>query len=229
MKYEVLYQSAFPAVLCELAQGESIKAESDAMIYMSSTLDVTGIKGDGGIWGGITRKLLAGESFFLQRIAATRGPGKVLFAHSAFGSIADVELDGTYGLRVRRDGFLAAEESIELDTAMQNLVKGVVSGEGFFVLNVKGKGVVFLSAFGAVHQVTLEDGEEAIIDNGHLVAWPDCMEWHTEKASSQGWISSLTSGEGLVFRFKGPGTVLIQTRKPEAFSAWMKSMVRVLK
>lgn len=229
MKHEILYESAFSAVQCHLEKGESIKAESDAMISMSTTLDVTGSTGDGGIIGGITRKLLAGESFFFQRITASRGPGNVLLAQSALGGIGDVELDGTYGLKVQRGSFLAAEDTIEIDTAIQNLTKGLFSGQGFFVLNIRGRGVVFLSACGAIHEVELEAGEEAIIDNGHLVAWPDCMEYKIEKASADGWLSSFTSGEGLVCRFKGPGTVLIQTRKPEAVSAWLKSMVKFVK
>lgn len=229
MKHEILYGSAFSAVQCHLEKGETIKAESDAMISMSSTLDVKGSTGDGGIIGGITRKLLAGESFFFQKITASRGPGDIILAQSALGGIGDVELDGTYGLKVQRGSFLAAEDTIEIDTAIQNLTKGLFSGQGFFVLNIRGKGVVFLSAFGAIHQIELEAGEEAIIDNGHLVAWPDIMEYKIEKASSEGWLSSLSSGEGLVCRFKGPGIVLIQTRKPEALSKWMKSMVNFIK
>ena len=229
MKHEILYESAFSAVQCHLEKGESLKAESDAMVSMSTTLDVKGSTGDGGIIGGITRKLLAGESFFFQHITATRGPGNVLLAQSALGGIGEVELDGTYGLKVQRGSFLAAEDTIEIDTAIQNLTKGLFSGQGFFVLNIHGKGIVFLSACGAIHEIELEAGEEAIIDNGHLVAWPDCMEYKIEKASSEGWLSSFTSGEGLVCHFKGPGTVLIQTRKPEAVSAWLKSMVKFVK
>ena len=72
--------------------------------------------------------------------------------------------------------------------------------------------------------MNLENGEEVIIDNGHLVAWPDYMNYKIEKASS-GWFSSIASGEALVCRFKGPGKILIQTRNPDSFSAWIKSMM----
>ena len=224
MKYEILHQDAFPVVRCDLNRGESLKAESDAMVAMSATLDISGSMGGKGILGGLARKFLTGESFFLQRVTATRGAGSVLFGHPAPGGIVDVALDGTYGLRVQKNGFLASEESIEVDTAMQNLAQGFFSREGFFVLNVRGNGVVFLSSFGAIHPINLNDGEEYIIDNWHLVAWPDYMNYKIEKASS-GWFSSITSGESLVCRFRGPGTVLIQTRNPDAFSAWVKSMI----
>ena len=42
MNYEIMYGNAFPVVKCVLQYGESIKAESDAMICMSNTLDVEG-------------------------------------------------------------------------------------------------------------------------------------------------------------------------------------------
>ncbi|MBQ7593448.1 MAG: TIGR00266 family protein [Synergistaceae bacterium] len=223
MKYEILYKDAFPVVQCELSRGESIKAESDAMVAMSANLDITGTMGDKGFLGGLARKFLTGESFFFQRITASRGPGNVLLGHPAPGGIIDVGLDGSYGLRVQKDGFLASEESVEVDTAMQNLSQGLFSREGFFVLNIHGKGVVFLSSFGAIHAINLSDGEEVIIDNGHLVAWPDYMNYKVEKASS-GWFSSLTSGEGLVCRFRGPGPVLIQTRNPSSFRSWLQAL-----
>lgn len=45
-----------------------------------------------------------------------------------------------------------------------------------------------------------------------------------EKASKKGWISSFTSGEGLVCRFKGPGKIFIQTRNPDGMKNWIAKM-----
>lgn len=222
MQYEILYPDAFPVVQCQLQQGESIKAESDAMVSMSATLDVTGGM-DGGLLSGLARRVLAGESFFFQKIVATRGPGTLLLGHATPGGIVDVDLDGSYALRVQKNGFLAATDGIQVDTTMQNLTQGLFSREGFFVVKISGRGTVFLSSYGAIHAINLAAGEEAIIDNGHLVAWPDYMQYKIEKASN-GWISSVISGECLVCRFRGPGTVLIQTRNPSAFGQWIKGL-----
>ncbi|MCI8981444.1 MAG: TIGR00266 family protein [Hungatella sp.] len=222
MNYQILYQDAFPVVKCDLAQGESIKAESDAMVAMSGTLDVNGSMG-GNLISGIARRVLAGESFFFQNIVASRGLGYVLLGHPIPGGIIDVDLDGSYNLRVQKDGFLAATQGIQVDTAIQNLAQGIFSREGFFVVNARGRGTVFLSSYGAIHAINLDPGEEAIVDNGHLVAWPDYMNYRIEKASN-GWISSIMSGECLVCRFRGPGTVLIQTRNPASFTQWIKKM-----
>ena len=224
MKYEILYEGAFPVVQCHLQQGETVQAESDAMITMSATLDVSGTMGGRSFLGGLARKMLAGESFFFQKIVASRGPGSVILGNALPGGIVDVELDGSYSLRVQKNGVLAATEGIQVDTAVQNLMQGLFSREGFFVVNVSGRGTVFLSSYGAIHPINLEPGEEIIVDNGHLVAWPDYMQYTIEKASN-GWISSVMSGECLVCRFRGPGVVLIQTRNPRALSQWIAGMI----
>ena len=65
----------------------------------------------------------------------------------------------------------------------------------------------------------LVEGERYIIDNGHLVAW-NC-KYVMERAASGGIISGMSSGEGLICKFTGPGTVYMQTRNATAFYAFM--------
>ena len=216
MRYEILYKGAFPALKVYLTRGETFKAESDAMVTMRDTIDVAGNL-DGGLLGGLGR-MLAGEKFFFQNLTASRGDGDVLLAPTVLGDIIDVDLDGSYGLTVQKDGFFAGEAGIQVSSKMQNLAQGLFSGEGFFILNITGRGKVFLSSLGAIHAVNLNPGEQIIVDNYHLVAWPGYMNYTIEKAS-KGWISSFTSGEGLVCRFTGPGTILIQTRNPKGVAS----------
>lgn len=222
MDYKILYQGAFPLVQVNLQKGETIKAESDAMVAMSATVDVEG-KMDGGLLGGLSR-MVAGESFFFQTLTARRGPGEVLLAPSIPGDIVDIELDGSYSLVVQKDGFLAGSAGLQVSTKMQNLSQGLFSGEGFFVVKVSGKGMVFVNSYGGIHVINLEQGQEYIVDNSHLVAWPDYMQYSIEKAS-QGWISTFTSGEVAVCKFRGPGPVIIQTRNPRGFGSWIKQFI----
>ena len=65
----------------------------------------------------------------------------------------------------------------------------------------------------------LIEGERYIIDNGHLVAWS--CKYVLERVASGGIISGLASGEGLVCKFTGPGTVYMQSRNPTAFAAFI--------
>lgn len=222
MKYELLYPGPFGLLKVRLELGETIKAESGAMVAMSDTLDVEG-KAEGGLLKGLGR-MLAGESFFFQTIAARRGPGEAILAHEIPGEIHPLELDGQRDYILQKDGFFAGSAELEISTKMQNLSKGLFSGEGFFVVRVSGRGTLFVSSYGAIHPLDLADSQEMIIDNSHLVAWPDGMEYKIQKASS-GWLSSFTSGEGLVCRFRGPGRVLIQTRNPPAFGSWMRRYI----
>jgi uncharacterized protein (TIGR00266 family) len=223
LNYELLYPGAFTTLKVHLAANQRIKAEADAMVAMSSTIDVKG-KMEGGVLGGLARKFLSGESFFFQELVATRGPGEALLAHAIPGDIQAIELDGSRNYSLQKDGFFAGSDTLQVSTKMQNLAKGLFSGEGFFIINVSGTGTLFVSSYGAIHPIDIPAGEEMIIDNAHLVAWPDDMQYNIEKASG-GWLSSFTSGEGLVCRFRGPGRVLIQTRNPRGFGGWMQQFI----
>lgn len=67
----------------------------------------------------------------------------------------------------------------------------------------------------------LQDGERYLVDNGHLVAW-NC-KYVLERVASGGIVSNFSSGEGLVCRFTGPGSVFLQTRNPQAFGMYMQA------
>lgn len=222
MRYELLYPGPFVMLKVQLDLGEKIKAEAGAMIAMSDTIDVEG-KMEGGFLKGLGR-MLAGESFFFQHLSANRGPGEALLAHSIPGEIRPLELDGRTSYVLQKDGFFAGSATLEVATKVQNLTKGLFSGEGFFVVKVSGKGTLFVSSYGSIHPIDLAANQEIIIDNSHLVAWPEGMDYKIQKASS-GWISSFTSGEGLVCRFRGPGRVLIQTRNPPGFGQWIRQFI----
>lgn len=222
MKAKILYPGTNSLIRVDLEKGEQLKAESDAMVAMSATVDVGG-KLEGGIMAGLGR-MLAGEKFFFQSLTASRGPGHVLLAPATPGDVALIEMDGSIEYNIQKDGFLAGSEGVEVSTKMQNLAQGLLSGEGFFILRVKGRGTLAISSFGAIHEINLAPGEEITVDNAHLVAWPTTTTYKMDKAS-KGWISSFTSGEGLVCRFTGPGKIYIQTRNTESFAGWVRQFI----
>ena len=139
MKHEILYPGAFPMVRVELAAGETIKAESGAMVGSSPPIDIES-KMEGGFLGALSRKLLTGEKFFFQTLRASRGAGEVLHAPTVPGEIVIMELDGLNEYMVQKDGFLAGSDSIKIESQMQSLSRGLLGGEGFFILKVSGKG-----------------------------------------------------------------------------------------
>lgn len=225
MKSEILYPGAFPMVRVALAAGESVKAESGAMVAASPTVDVES-KMEGGFLGALSRKMLTGEKFFFQTLRASRGEGEVLLAPTVPGDIVILELDGVNEYMVQKDGFLAGAEGVKIESRMQSLSRGLLGGEGFFILKIGGQGPLILNSFGAIHRVELKPDEEYIVDNSHLVAWSATTSYTIEKAAA-GWIASFTSGEGLVCRFRGPGIVYIQSRNPGGFGAWIRQFIPV--
>jgi uncharacterized protein (TIGR00266 family) len=190
------------------------------MVTMDTTMEVEG-KLEGGVLGGLGR-MMSSENIFFQTLKAVSGDGEALLAPAAPGSILDIEMDGT-PYYIQKGGFFAATEGVAIGTRMQNLAKGLFGGEGFFVLEASGQGVLFVESFGAIHIVDIPAGKDVIIDNNHLVAWPRDIRYNLQKAA-KGWISSITSGESLVFRFQGPGKVLIQSRNNIGFSQWLRSV-----
>lgn len=225
MKSEILYPGAFPMVRVELSAGETIKAESGAMVASSPTIDVES-KMEGGFLGALSRKFLTGEKFFFQTLRASRGPGEVLLAPTVPGEIVVMELDGVNEYLVQKDGFLAGTETVKIDSQMQSLSRGLLGGEGFFILKLSGKGTLILNSFGAIHRIDLKPGQEYIVDNSHLVAWSATTSYNVERAAA-GWVASFTSGEGFVCRFQGPGVVYIQSRNPGGFGHWIRQFIPI--
>ena len=216
---EILHSDSNAMLRVQLKAGESCKAESGAMVAMSNTIDVEG-KLEGGLLGGLGR-MFSGENVFFQTLKANRGAGTVLLSPTMPGDLAIIELEGKTGYLVQKGGFFVGSQSLNIETTSQSLSKGLFSGEGFFILKASGKGTLVVSSYGAIHLLDIPAGEEMIIDNEHLVAWTENANYQVEKAAG-GWISSLTSGEGLVLRFRGPAKVFIQTRNPSGFKAWIR-------
>lgn len=218
MKHEITGGNTFPLLKVYLDKGESIKAESGAMVAMTRDLKLHG-KMDGGFLKSIARRF-SGESFFLQSISADDGPGWALLASAAPGEIVPVDIAEGRELTVQKNGFLAGTPDIVVSTKVQSLMKGVFSGEGLFVVKISGRGKAFLATYGSIYTVDIPKGESLLIDNGHLVAWDSAMAYDIGKGAST-WFSAATSGEGLACRFHGPGRVLIQTRNPAQFGQWL--------
>lgn len=217
LSYEILYRGAYALARVDLPRGRQLKAEGDAMVAMSPTIAVEG-QMTGGLLGGLGR-MISGESLFLQTLSAGRGPGSVYLAPAAPGDIAALEIHPPEGLIVQRGGFLACSEGVDVGTQIQNVAQGLFSGEGFFILRASGKGLLLVESLGAIHRIDLAAGEEKIIDNGHLVAWSQSLHYNLE-LGNPGLVAAFTSGENIVCRFHGPGTILVQSRQPKQYGRW---------
>jgi len=216
--YEVLYQGAFALATVKLQAERSINAEAGAMVAMSGNVELQS-QMKGGLMGALKRAV-GGETAFVSTFTARGGPGEVSFAPGSPGDIAAIEMNGQVFL-VQSSSYLAGDTSLVVDTRWGG-ARSFFGGEGLFVLQIQGSGLLLVSSFGSIHRRRLNPGERYVVDTGHLVAWEGHMRYELRKASTAGWFRSFLSGEGIVAEFAGPGEILIQTRNLAAFAGMLK-------
>ena len=215
--FEILHQPSFALAVVRLAAEQSIQAEAGAMVSMSANVELQS-QMKGGLMGAFKRAV-GGESAFVSTFTARGGPGEVTFAPGSPGDIAAIDLSNQLFF-VQSSSYLAGDAGLQVDTRWGG-AKSFFGGEGLFVLQVSGTGLLLLSSFGAIHRKRLAAGERYVVDTGHLVAWEGTTQYTLRKAAA-GFFRSMVSGEGVVAEFTGPGEILIQTRNLAALAGLLK-------
>ncbi|MFQ5556546.1 MAG: TIGR00266 family protein [Acidimicrobiales bacterium] len=212
MELQVRHNPSFSVARALLGAGESIRAESGAMMAMAADTRLDA-KIEGGLVKGLKRSVLGGESLFIT--TATAGPqgGWIDLAPSLPGDLTVVSISPTTPLLVQKGSFLCAEQGVEIDTKWGGF-KSMFGGEGAFLLRASGQGEIVLSTYGALDRFTLQAGQEVVVDSNHMVAFSESVTMQLKKASDTAW-KSMKSGEGLVFLFTGPGELMMQSRNPD--------------
>lgn len=214
-----------PLLSCHLEQGDSLSAESNAMVTMDSTLKLKGTV-RGGFFSSIGRKLLNNESFFQQSVEAEDGPGQILLAPNIPGDVLILDI-GPRQYMLTDGSFLAATSDVQLSVKTQSLGRSLLGNSGgFFVIGTQGKGQLAISGFGSMRELTVTPERALIVDNGHLVAWDSNLNYelslNTAKSGLFGkLIHSQTSGEGIVLKFRGEGKVYVCSRNKGGFLNWV--------
>ena len=220
MDIQIGYRPSQAMARVVLQNGEQIRAESGAMVGMS-----TNVRMDTGATGGIMKglkRMFGGESFFQNTFTAQGGPGEVLLAHSLCGDIVPLEMT-PQGFFIQSSSYIASSPWVQIDTKLGGF-KSFFAGEGVFVLKATAQqpGQVLVGAFGGIQELHC-DGS-LVIDTGHLVAWDATLQYNVGKSGS-GWIASFLSGEGLVCHFQGQGRIWIQTRNPQEYGGLVGRML----
>ncbi len=215
MQFEVQFSPAYSLAIARLEQGESVMAESGAMVSQDShiRMETSASQGKGvkGILKGLGRSMFLGESFFRNTFHADNGSGEVTFAPSLPGDIMVYPMQGQ-DLIIQQQSYMASGTGVEIETKWGGFKS--FFGEGrLFWIRAFGNGPLALNAFGAVKEIDL-DGSY-IIDTGHIVAFEPTLTFSIKKVGS--WFSTIFSSEGLVCRFEGKGKLYIQSRNPSEF------------
>jgi uncharacterized protein (TIGR00266 family) len=222
VKYEIQHQGSASILVVKLSSGETFKAVSGVLMAKSGTINLSGTV-EGGAIKALKRAFLGGEKMFFQTLSA-EADGEVLLSPALPGDIEVLPLAAGQELFLHGGSLLATFGEIELDTVVQQVPPGLLTGDGLFVLRATGRGFVAVGAFGALRAVSVAPGGDYLVDSGHLLAWKSEQGFKVEK-SSTGWVSSFMSGEGFLWRFPGPAQLWMQTRSPHVFTQYLKHMV----
>lgn len=112
---------------------------------------------------------------------------------------------------LQKRAFLASESGVKLDVFFQKKISGgFFSGEGFILQKVSGNGTVFAEFDGHVVEYGLGEGQQIIVDTGHLAAMTASCK--LEIRGVPGLKNKIFGGEGLFNTvITGPGRVWLQT------------------
>ena len=78
------------------------------------------------------------------------GPGEVLLAPSVLGDVINLRVTSGDTWWIGRDAFLAHTNAVHHEYKSQGIMKGFFSGEGFFVYEITGSGLLWMQSFGAI-------------------------------------------------------------------------------
>jgi len=195
----------------ELDNGEGIRAEVGAMMYMDDGIEMQTTTG-GGLFRGFKR-MLTGESFFITTFLYTGGgKGHVAFGAPYPGKIIPLNLqehDGQF--LCQKDAFLCAARGIEIEVAFTKKIgAGLFGGEGFILQKLSGSGLAFVHAGGTIIERVLQPGQTLRVDTGCLVAFSPTVDYDIQFVG--GFRNALFGGEGIFLaHLTGPGLVYLQS------------------
>ncbi len=221
MRYEIRYKPAFATAFMTLQPGESIIAEAGAMASMDGALTMT-TQFSGGLIPALLRKFFGGESLFVNVFKnQTSQPLEVVLTQSTIGDVEVLQLKSGETLCLQPGAYIASSTTTKLGVQLAGL-SSLFAGEGLFRLTVKGPGLLLFGAYGGIQKYQVNG--EFVVDSGHLVAYPPTIKMNIGLAG--GLVGSVTSGEGLVNRLRGTGTIYLQSRSVDGLVRFLRPKLR---
>jgi uncharacterized protein (AIM24 family) len=93
------------------------------------------------------KKFVVGGS---MTMAEYTGPGEVLLAPSMLGDVIVLRIVEGEEWKIGRDSFLALTAGVDHRYKSQGLTRGFFSGEGLFIYEITGSGLLWMQSFGAI-------------------------------------------------------------------------------
>lgn len=215
MQNHIEFDPEFALLTVSVNPGETIRAESGAMVSMAGVEMETK---SGGFFKALKRKILGGESIFQNYFTGGPQGGWVMIAPGTPGSIVTSELQPGRAMYLQSGAYLASTPNVEMNTKFQG-AKGLFSGESIFFLKCyteEAPGTLHFNSYGAIKQIDVQPGQEITVDTGHVVAFDETLDYRVTKAGNMK--SAILGGEGLVMIFSGQGRLYTQTRNAQGLA-----------
>lgn len=185
-----------------------VRVEPGGLYFMKGALEMKASTG-GGIMKGLARKVVSGETFFVNEI---HGSGLIYleptFGHFMLHNVTEAD----EGVIVDKGLFYAGTEGLDISVAAQkNISSALFGGEGWFQTRISGAGIAVIYSpvpRQEIMKIALQDGETLSVDGNFALMRTERVKFAVVK-SSKSWVATGVSGEGLLQTFTGPGTVWI--------------------
>jgi uncharacterized protein (TIGR00266 family) len=230
LSHEITHGPSFAMLRVDLAPGQTIVSEAGAMVarHQQVGMEVKLNAGRGAgffaklkaLFVALIRRLVGGETFFVNQFTAATQSGSVWLAPALSGQVIHRRMNGEL-LVLSTGAYLAHSGDIDLKLKFGGL-RGLLAKEGAFFLAVTGHGELWFTSYGGVE--TIDVNGTYIVDNGHLVGYEGNLTFNIRTAGG-GLMGFAASGEGLVCEFQGQGRVFIQTRNLSSLVGWLSPML----
>lgn len=188
-----------------------IRLEPGAIHFMKGQLEMKTSTG-GGVLKGLARKLVSGETFFVNEL---HGTGEI-YLEPSFGHFLLHRIDKHEGAVIVDKGlFFAGTAGLTISAAAQkNVSSALFGGEGLFQTAIAGTGVAILYSpvpASEIQKLDLHD-DKLWVDGDFAMMRSVGLNFRAEK-SSKSWVATSVSGEGLLQTFEGSGSVWLAPTK----------------
>lgn len=218
----IVGKPALASAHIELEGGESFLSTSGSLTSFGGGVEITASTG-GGLMKSWFRSKLGQESLLMVRTSVPDdSKGWIEVAPRFQGDLRSEALQYGQELYVISGSAIGWSPSLSVNPAPGN-IGTIALHEGAVVLKVAAKsqipGTLLVSGFGLIEAISLAKDSSIVVDSGHLVLWSTSCR--VSPGLAGGIITQKLTGEGIMARVTGPGTVWIQNRSESKHRSWL--------
>jgi uncharacterized protein (AIM24 family) len=221
----VAHRPAFAHVQVMLGEGQQVKSDGAAMIWMDGSIPINTHLGGGcsdACW-----RSCAGESPCQNTYT---GPGNVAFSMKLPGDILPFGVGPGQDWVINAGSFIAGTENIKVSCKFSGCTACTCGGEDPFITHIsceEGNGMFYAGGYGKLTRHEIPEGKSMLLSSGLFFAANADI-----KASGKcpgGFLGCCFGGEGIVMKFDGPCTLYSQNRNPAIWNYLLSQKKRINK